>query len=107
MSVAKVIEITSTSAKSFEDAIEKGIARADKNSQERRGRVDQGAKSDRDGRQDQWLPRQHAGDLRARRRHVDLTEVLISVLDGTRLRRSSGPGRCHLDRFRNAKFDDR
>jgi dodecin len=29
MSVAKVIEITSTSAKSFEDAIEKGIARAD------------------------------------------------------------------------------
>jgi flavin-binding protein dodecin len=26
----KVIEITSTSAKSFEDAIEKGIARADK-----------------------------------------------------------------------------
>ena len=30
MSVAKVIEITSTSAKSFEDAIEKGIARADK-----------------------------------------------------------------------------
>jgi dodecin len=30
MSVAKVIEITSTSEKSFEDAIEKGIARADK-----------------------------------------------------------------------------
>jgi dodecin len=30
MSVAKVIEITSTSTKSFEDAIEKGIARADK-----------------------------------------------------------------------------
>ena len=30
MSVAKVIEITPTSAKSFEDAIEKGIARADK-----------------------------------------------------------------------------
>ena len=30
MSVAKVIEITSTSAKSFEDAIQKGIARADK-----------------------------------------------------------------------------
>jgi flavin-binding protein dodecin len=30
MSVAKVIEITSTSTKSFEDAIEKGIAKADK-----------------------------------------------------------------------------
>ena len=30
MSVAKVIEITSTSTKSFEDAIAKGIARADK-----------------------------------------------------------------------------
>jgi dodecin len=30
MSVAKVIEITSTSEKSFEDAIVKGIARADK-----------------------------------------------------------------------------
>jgi flavin-binding protein dodecin len=30
MSVAKVIELTSTSPKSFEDAIEKGIARADK-----------------------------------------------------------------------------
>jgi flavin-binding protein dodecin len=30
MSVAKVIELTSTSSKSFEDAIEKGIARADK-----------------------------------------------------------------------------
>jgi flavin-binding protein dodecin len=30
MSVAKVIELTSTSAKSFEDAIQKGIARADK-----------------------------------------------------------------------------
>jgi flavin-binding protein dodecin len=29
MSVAKVIEITSTSEKSFEDAIVKGIARAD------------------------------------------------------------------------------
>jgi flavin-binding protein dodecin len=29
MSVAKVIEITSTSQKSFEDAIEQGIARAD------------------------------------------------------------------------------
>jgi flavin-binding protein dodecin len=28
MSVAKVIEITSTSTKSFEDAIEQGIARA-------------------------------------------------------------------------------
>ena len=32
MSVAKVIELTSTSAKSFEDAIQKGIARADKTS---------------------------------------------------------------------------
>jgi dodecin len=30
MSVAKVIELTSTSQKSFEDAIQKGIARADK-----------------------------------------------------------------------------
>lgn len=30
MSVAKVIELTSTSARSFEDAIEKGIARANK-----------------------------------------------------------------------------
>ena len=30
MSVAKVIELTSTSEKSFEDAIQKGIARADK-----------------------------------------------------------------------------
>ena len=30
MSVAKVIELTSTSTKSFEDAIQKGIARADK-----------------------------------------------------------------------------
>jgi len=30
MSVAKVIELTSTSAKSFEDAIQKGIARANK-----------------------------------------------------------------------------
>ena len=30
MSVAKVIELTSTSAKSFEDAIQKEIARADK-----------------------------------------------------------------------------
>jgi flavin-binding protein dodecin len=30
MPVAKVIELTSTSAKSFEDAIQKGIARADK-----------------------------------------------------------------------------
>jgi dodecin len=30
MSVAKVIELTSTSPKSFEDAIQKGIARADK-----------------------------------------------------------------------------
>lgn len=30
MSVAKVIELTSTSSNSFEDAIQKGIARADK-----------------------------------------------------------------------------
>ena len=30
MSVAKVIELTSTSAKSFEDAIQKGLARANK-----------------------------------------------------------------------------
>jgi flavin-binding protein dodecin len=30
MSVAKVIELTSTSTKSFEDAIQKGIARANK-----------------------------------------------------------------------------
>ena len=30
MSVAKVIELTSTSAKSFEEAIQKGIARANK-----------------------------------------------------------------------------
>ena len=30
MSVAKVIELTSTSASSFEDAIQKGIARANK-----------------------------------------------------------------------------
>lgn len=70
MSVAKVIELTSTSAKSFEDAIQKGIAR--QNAQERRGRVDQGAESHRDGRQDQWLPRQHVGDFRARRGDVDL-----------------------------------
>ena len=38
------------------------------------------------------------GDLRARRRHVDLTQVLISVLDGTRLRRSSGSGPCYVDK---------
>ena len=30
MSVAKITEITSTSTKSFEDAVEKGIARANK-----------------------------------------------------------------------------
>jgi flavin-binding protein dodecin len=30
MSVAKVIELTSTSPKSFEDAIQKGVARANK-----------------------------------------------------------------------------
>ena len=30
MSVAKVVEITSTSTKSFEDAIERGISRANK-----------------------------------------------------------------------------
>ena len=30
MSVAKVIELTATSTKSFEDAIQKGIARANK-----------------------------------------------------------------------------
>lgn len=30
MSVAKIVEITSESKKSFEDAVQKGIARADK-----------------------------------------------------------------------------
>ena len=51
MSVAKVIEITSTSAKSFEDAIEKGDRQGRQDAQERRGRVDQGAESHRYGRQ--------------------------------------------------------
>jgi Dodecin len=54
MSVAKVIE-TTTSTKSFEDAIEKGIARADKTLKNVEG-VDQGAESHRDRRQDQGLP---------------------------------------------------
>ena len=67
MSVAKVIEITSTSAKSFEDAIEKGIARADKTLKNVEGAWIKEQKVIVIGRQDQWLPRQHAGDFRARR----------------------------------------
>lgn len=41
MSVAKNIEITATSPTSFEDAIEKGIARTFKNDEKRARRVDQ------------------------------------------------------------------
>ncbi len=37
MSVAKVVEITSSSPKSFEDAVEKGIARASKTISDVRG----------------------------------------------------------------------
>ena len=73
MSVAKVIELTSTSAKSFEDAIEKGIARADKTLKNVEGAWIKEQKVRPDGRQDQWLPCQHVGDFRARRRHIDLT----------------------------------
>ena len=74
MSVAKVIEITSTSERSFEDAIVKGIARADKTLNNIEG-MDQGAESRGEQRQDQYLPRQYAGDLHPQRRRVGLTSV--------------------------------
>jgi flavin-binding protein dodecin len=50
MSVARVTEIISGSKKSFEDAIEKGIARAVKTL--KNGRVGQGAEGHREKRQD-------------------------------------------------------
>ena len=43
MSVAKVSEISATSTKSFEDAIQQGLARASKTLRNMRRRLDQGA----------------------------------------------------------------
>ena len=68
MSVAKVSEISATSTKSFEDAIQQGLTRAAKTLRNVRGawikeqhvRCDAGGKIDR-------VPGQHDGDLRARR----------------------------------------
>ena len=66
MTVAKVSEITSTSSKSFEDAIEKGIKRADKTLKNLIERLDRRPGSrDREGQGD-GLPRAHAHHLRAR-----------------------------------------
>ena len=52
LSVAKVVEITASSAKSFEDAIQSGIARASKTLEEIRGVrvIDQKAAVVRDGK---------------------------------------------------------
>jgi flavin-binding protein dodecin len=43
MSVAKVSEISATSSKSFEDAIQQGLTRSAKTLRNVRGAVDQGA----------------------------------------------------------------
>ena len=43
MSVAKVSEISSTSSKSFEDAVQQGLVRAGKTLAARPRRLDQGA----------------------------------------------------------------
>ena len=48
MSVAKVTEITSTSSKSFEDAVQAGIARASKTLQNIKGAYINGMKVDID-----------------------------------------------------------
>ena len=62
MSGAKVIEISASSTKSFEDAILAGVAR---HRQHRSGerRLDHGAEGRHRGRQDQGLAREHERDV--------------------------------------------
>ena len=67
MSVAKVSEISATSSKSFEDAIQQGIARASKTLRNIRGAWIKEQHVRCDERQDRGIPGQHDGHIRARR----------------------------------------
>ena len=66
MAVARVTEISSTSTKSFEDAIQSGVARATKTLQ-RPQRLDQGAARRHPRREHRRVPGQHDGDVHPRR----------------------------------------
>ena len=61
MSVARVTEIISSSKKSFEDAIEKGIKSRGQDTQECRGRVGQRAEGHREKRENFRVPRRSQG----------------------------------------------
>ena len=63
MSVARVTEITASSKKSFQDAIEKGIERAAQTLKNVEGAWIQEQKIVVDERQDHRLPGQHEGDV--------------------------------------------
>ncbi len=67
MSVAKNIEITSTSPSSFEDAIEKGIARASKTIDNVRGA---------------WIKDQKINISNGRATEYQVTMIVTFVLDG-------------------------
>jgi hypothetical protein len=76
MSVAKVVEITSESSKSFEDAVERGIERAEKNAQERAWRLDCRAEGCCRRRQHHPLSREHARQLRSRLGRICLNSAV-------------------------------
>ena len=67
MAVARVTEISATSPKGFDDAIQQGVTRATKTLPERPQRMGQGTAGRHQGRPDRRLPGKPDGDVRPRR----------------------------------------
>ena len=70
MAVARVTEISSTSTKSFEDAIQQGVARATKTLRNVRSAWVKEQRVDIEDGEDHRVPGQHDGDVRPRRLRV-------------------------------------
>ena len=101
MTIAKVSEITSTSTKSFDDAIEKGVKRASKTLKNLTGLGRRPGSHDRE-RQDHGVPRAPAGDLHPRglsRARLPLALLAARSLSALGRRpgvdRAEGPRRAH------------
>jgi hypothetical protein len=66
MAIAKISEISATSTKSFEDAIQQGISRATKTLRNVKSVWIKGAARPRRERTSVRVPSEHDGDVRAR-----------------------------------------
>ena len=87
MSVAKVSEISATSTKSFEDAIQQGLARASKTLRHIKGAWVKEHQVEVRRRQDRRIPGEHDGHLRARR--LGILNCRLQI-DDCRLAATSG-----------------